>query len=214
MSPIFSEQFVIALTSLFALIDPIGNAIIFASLTPSHSPKERRSIAIKAVLIATVLMLVFMVVGDFFLKHLGISLAALRTSGGILLLLLGISMVFQESPHQTDQELGLETEAKSKPKQDITVFPLATPLIAGPGGIGMIILLHANAGGVVQQELAIVAALISVLLLTLVCLLAAAWLQRLFGESGLSILNRVIGVLLAALAVQFIFDGLAQSGLF
>ncbi|MFT5260011.1 MAG: multiple antibiotic resistance protein [Saprospiraceae bacterium] len=209
ISTVFTEQFVIALTSLFALIDPIGNAVIFASLTPKQTLKERRKIAFKAVIIASVLMLVFMGLGEFFLKHLGISLAALRTSGGILLLLLGINMVFQEESDQdTDQAL-----AKNANK-DITVFPLATPLIAGPGGIGMIILLQANTNGVAQQEIAIVAALVGIMVLTLICLLLASSLQRLFGSTGLSVMNRIMGVLLAALAVQFIFDGLSQSGLF
>ncbi len=212
MSTVFTEQFIVALTSLFALIDPIGNAIIFASLTPKQTPKERRAIALKAVFIALCLMLVFMALGEFFLKHLGISLAALRTSGGILLLLLGINMVFQEESVQ-DNEADINSAVKASGK-DITVFPLATPLIAGPGGIGMIILLHANTNGVAQQEFAIVAALVSIMLLTLICLLLAASLQRIFGATGLSVMNRIMGVLLAALAVQFIFDGLAQSSLF
>jgi len=214
LSSVFFEQFVIALTSLFALVDPVGNAVIFASLTPNHSPKERTGIAIKAVLIALMLMLFFMGLGEIFLKHLGISMAALRTSGGILLLILGIRLVFQESPHQSDQELGLEASTNVKLKQDITVFPLATPLIAGPGGIGMIILLQTNADGVPQQQLAIFSALVCILLLTLIFLLIASKLQRFLGSSGLSIINRIMGVLLAALAVQFIFDGLGNSGLF
>lgn len=212
MSTVFTEQFVIALTSLFALIDPIGNAIIFASLTPKQTSKERRVIALKAVFIALCLMLLFMGLGEFFLRHLGISLAALRTSGGVLLLLLGINMVFQEES-TTDTESELNPAVKTSGK-DITVFPLATPLIAGPGGIGMIILLHANTNGVAQQEFATIAALVVIMLLTLICLLLATALQRILGTTGLSVINRIMGVILAALAVQFIFDGLAQSGLF
>lgn len=216
MTAEYYDFFIVALTSLFALIDPIGTAVIFASLTPGRSARSKRSYAIKGVLIATVLLLIFMFLGEFFLQRLGISLAALRTSGGILLLILGIDMVFarHSGGTRTTDEEEEEARARGEAKEDISVFPLATPLIAGPGAIGTIILLHANAEGELGAQLAVLAALGTLMLTSLICLLAASYLQRVLGTTGLNVINRIMGVLLAALAVQFVFDGLAQSGIF
>lgn len=212
----FYETYIVVLTSLFALVDPIGNAVIFASLTPTRSDYRRRMYAIKGVSIATVLLLGFMFLGEFFLNRLGISLAALRTSGGILLLIMGIDMVFARHSGATSTTDEEEQEALEKglAKEDISVFPLATPLLAGPGAIGAIILLHANARGVVEQQFAVVAALVTIMLASLMCLLASSYLQKLLGKTGMNVINRIMGVLLSALAVQFVFDGLKQSGLF
>lgn len=210
------ETYIVVLTSLFALVDPIGNAVIFASLTPSRSNHRKRVYAIKGVLIATSLLLGFMFLGEFVLERLGISLAALRTSGGILLLIMGIDMVFARHSGATSTTDEEEQEAmrKDKEKGDISVFPLATPLLAGPGAIGAVILFHASAKGSVDQQLAVVAALGTIMLASLCCLFASTYLQKLLGQTGMNVINRVMGVLLSALAVQFIFDGLAQSGLF
>ncbi len=212
----FFETYFIVLASLFALVDPIGNAVIFASLTPTRSAYRRRVYAIKGVLIATILLFGFMFLGEFFLKHLGISLAALRTSGGILLLIMGIDMVFARHSGGTSTTDEEEQEAIEKgiAKEDISVFPLATPLLAGPGAIGAIILFHANAKGAVEHQMAVASALTTIMIASLFCLLAASFLQRLLGKTGMNVINRIMGVLLSALAVQFIFDGLSQSGLF
>lgn len=212
----FYEAFLLVLTSLFALVDPIGNAVIFASLTTTRTPYRRRMYAFKGVLIASGLLLGFMFLGEFFLKNLGISLAALRTSGGILLLIMGIDMVFARhsgGTRTTDEE---EQEAieNSLAKEDISVFPLATPLLAGPGAIGAIILFHANAQGSTEQQFAVLLALAVVMLTALVCLLASSYLHHLLGKTGMNVINRIMGVLLSALAVQLIFDGLKKSGLF
>jgi multiple antibiotic resistance protein len=212
----FYDTYIVVLASLFALVDPIGNAVIFASLTPTRTPYRRRIYAIKGVLIATILLLSFMFLGEFFLKHLGISLAALRTSGGILLLIMGIDMVFARNSGGTSTTDEEEQEAMehSLAKEDISVFPLATPLLAGPGTIGAIILFHANAQGSAEQQFAVLVALGTIMLASLVCLLASSFLSRLLGKTGMNVIKRIMGVLLAALAVQFMFDGLAQSGLF
>lgn len=212
----FYETYIIVLTSLFALVDPIGNAVIFASLTPTRTPHRRRMYAIKGVMIATMLLLGFMFLGEFFLKHLGISLAALRTAGGILLLIMGIDMVFarHSGGTRTTDEEEQEAMAHSRAKEDISVFPLATPLLAGPGAIGAIILFHANAGEAPEQQFAVIMALVTIMLVALICLLASTYLQRLLGKTGMNVINRIMGVLLSALAVQFMFDGLGKSGLF
>ena len=211
----FYETFVVVLTSLFALVDPIGNAIIFASLTGTRTPYRRRIYAVKGVLIATGLLFGFMFLGEFFLNHLGISISALRTSGGILLLIMGIDMVFARNSGGTSTTDEEEQEAiqKGLAKEDISVFPLATPLLAGPGAIGAIILFQANAKGVVEQQLAVASALGVIMITSLLCLLASSYLQRLLGKTGMNVINRIMGILLSALAVQFVFDGIQRSGL-
>lgn len=212
----FYETYIVVLASLFALVDPIGNAVIFASLTPTRTAYRRRLYAFKGVFIATGLLLGFMFLGEFFLKHLGISLAALRTSGGILLLIMGINMVFAQHSGGTSTTDEEEQEAmeNSLAKEDISVFPLATPLLAGPGAIGAVILFHANAEGSTEKQLAVAIALATIMIASLLCLLASSSLQRILGKTGMNVINRIMGVLLSALAVQFVFDGLAQSGLF
>jgi multiple antibiotic resistance protein len=206
------EIAVVAFTTFFAVIGPVDLAALFAALTPDSSRTHRRSMAIKATLIAAGILLGFAVFGNAILDRLGISLAALRTSGGILLLLLSIDMVFARDSGSTSTT---EEEAyEATQKQDISVFPLATPLIAGPGAIGATMLLIAETRGEMMLQLTVVAALLVILLMTFLLLLASNQVQRLLGVTGLNVISRTVGVLLAALAVQFIFDGIGQSGLF
>ncbi|MBL4581741.1 MAG: MarC family protein, partial [Gammaproteobacteria bacterium] len=162
-------------------------------------------------LIATGILVLFALVGEFLLIGLGISLAALRTGGGILLLLIGIDMVFARTSGSTSTTEEEELEAMGK--RDIAVFPLATPLIAGPGAMGAVILLMANSEGNLVLQATVVASLLVIILLTFIMLLLASRIQQLFGVTGMHVVTRVFGVLLSALAVQFIFDGIAQSGL-
>ncbi len=150
-------------------------------------------------------------IGELLLARLGISLAALRTAGGILLLLIGIDMVFARSSGGTSTTDDEEEEAISK--ADISVFPLATPLIAGPGAMGAAILLMADQEGDLTGQAIIIASLLTIVLLTFISLLLASKIQHLLGVTGMHVITRVMGVLLTALAVQFIFDGIKQSGL-
>jgi multiple antibiotic resistance protein len=150
-------------------------------------------------------------VGDAALATLGISLAAFKVSGGILLLLIGIEMVFARSSGGTSTTQEEDDEAIMRP--DIAVFPLATPLIAGPGTMGATVLLMADVKGDLLGEAVVIVALLLVLLLTLILLLLTSRVQKLFGVTAMYVISRVFGVLLSALAVQFMFDGLAQSGL-
>ncbi len=203
---------IIAFTTLFATIGPIDVAAMFAALTTRSTPKARRSMALRGIAVATVILLAFALFGNAMLAALGISLAALRTAGGILLLLISIDMVFaRDSGGVSTTEV--ETE-EAVLKDDIAVFPLATPLIAGPGAMGAVILLMANSSGRVLHQLVVLGAMLAVLLITYLALLSATQIQRVLGVTGLHVISRVIGVLLAALAVQFIFDGVAQSGIF
>ena len=202
----------IAFATFFATIGPVDVAAMFAALTSASKPSRRRTMAIKGTLVATGILLVFALVGEVLLAYLGISLAALRTAGGILLLLIGIDMVFARSSGGVSTTADESQEAKLK--ADISVFPLATPLIAGPGAMGAAILLIANTQGQFVLQLMVIAAMLAVLLITFLALIGASYLQKLLGVTGLHVVTRVFGVLLAALAVQFIFDGISQSGLF
>jgi multiple antibiotic resistance protein len=205
------EHAALAFTTFFATIGPIGVSAMFAALTVTASAEARRSMAIRGTVIAGVILMGFALVGEYLLTGLGISLAALRISGGILLLLIGIDKVFARSSNGASTSKAEQQEAEVK--EDISVFPLATPLLAGPGAMGATILLMANAKGDLQQQALVVAALLAILLLTLAALLSASKLQKMLGVTGMHVVGRVMGVLLAALAVQFILDGIAQSGL-
>lgn len=201
----------LALTTFFAVIGPLDVAAMFAVLTANQTAQQKRSVAIRGSLISTAILVAFALIGEYLLAGLGISLAALRAAGGILLLLIGIDMVFARSSGGTSTTDEEEQEAISK--TDISVFPLATPLIAGPGAMGAAILLMANQEGDLTGQVIIIASLLAILLLTFVSLLLAGKIQQLFGITGMHVITRIMGVLLSALAVQFIFDGIKQSGL-
>lgn len=201
----------IAFATFLATVGPVDLAALLPALTPYLTEAERRSVAFKAVFIATCILLVFAFGGNALLASLGISLAALRISGGILLLIMAIGMVFGEEAGSR-RPSGAE-EVETLQRQDISVFPMATPLIAGPATIGASILLMAETRGQVLLQIAVVGALLAVLLITLVLFMAASVVQRVLGVTGLHVVSRTIGVVLAALAVQFMLDGLLQSGL-
>jgi multiple antibiotic resistance protein len=201
----------LALATFFAVIGPLDVAAMFAVLTANQTAQQKRSTAIRGSLISAAILVAFALIGELLLAGLGISLAALRAAGGILLLLIGIDMVFARSSGGTSTTDEEEQEAISK--TDISVFPLATPLIAGPGAMGAAILLMANQEGDVTGQVIIIASLLAILLLTFVSLLLAGKIQQLLGVTGMHVITRIMGVLLSALAVQFIFDGIKQSGL-
>lgn len=202
----------VALATFFATVGPLDIAAIFAALTASAEPQHRRSMAVRGTLIGGSILLVFALTGEMLLTSFGISLAALRTAGGILLLLIGIDMVFARSSGGTSTTEEEEREAKAK--SDIAVVPLATPLIAGPGAMGAAILLMADARGDLAKQALVLGSLLAIIGLTLVLLLLANKVHKLLGVTGMHVVTRVFGVLLCALAVQFFFDGLSQSGLF
>ncbi|MES9905768.1 MAG: MarC family protein [Sedimenticola sp.] len=205
------ETAIVTVATFFATIGPLDVAAIFAALTADESPQARRSMALRGTLIASVILVLFALVGELLLAGLGISLAALRTAGGILLLLMGIDLVFARSSGgltATDEE-----KQEAVARKDISVFPLATPLIAGPGSMGAAILLMANTEGELHLQAVVVGAMLVMMVVTLIALLLATQINRILGVTGMHVISRVFGVLLTALAVQFIFDGIAQSGL-
>lgn len=201
---------IVAFTTFFATVGPLDVAMMFAALTVNETAQNRRIMAIRGALTATIILVVFALVGNKLLGVLGISLAAMRAAGGILLLLIGIEMVFARSSGAvTTTE---EESREARLKKDISIFPLATPLIAGPGSMGAAILLTANEEGDVMGIGIILACLLAVMLITLLALLIAAKIQHILGIIGMQVVTRVMGVLLSALAVQFMFDGIRQSG--
>ena len=206
------ETAVVAFATFFATIGPPDVAAMFAALTSDDPPKLRRRTALRGTVIATAILVFFAIAGELLLSVLGISLPALRIAGGILLLLIGIEMVFARTSGGTSTTPE-ETE-EATVKQDIAVFPLATPLIAGPGAMGAATLLMSEAGGEFLLQAVVIGALLAVLLITLVGMLLATQLQRLLGVTGMHVITRILGVLLSGLAVQFMLDGLIQSGLF
>lgn len=204
------NTFLVALATLFATVGVADIAFIFAALTKDNTPAERFAVATRGVLIATAILVFFGVLGDGILNVFGITIPALRTAGGILLLLIAIDMVFAR--HSGATSTTTEEEVESRRRNDISVFPLAMPLLSGPGAISAVILLTTGAPSDLDYWLVFVALLIIMLAAWLTLLLAIP-IQRLLGITGLAVVSRMVGILLAALAVQFLFDGVKSSGL-
>lgn len=198
-------------TTFFATVGPVEAAVIFATLTPGVSQTERRLISVRATAIATVLLLGATVAGGPLLRQLGVSIPALQTAGGIILLVIALDMVFAKPTSAF--KLTPSEGAEAQRKDDLAVFPLATPLLAGPGAMSAGILLAANAHGDPLELTATVGALLTVMAMTLVLLLGAHELTRFIGVTAQRVLMRVFGILLAAIAVQALFNGIGASGL-
>jgi multiple antibiotic resistance protein len=200
--------FVSAFVTFFVVIDPPGCAPIFAGLTREAPSAQRRTMALRSVAVAAFILLFFGLLGENLLHALGISLAAFRIAGGIMLFLIALEMVFER---RTARRENRAQEVSADPEhEDISVFPMGIPMIAGPGSIASVMLLMARSQGL-DQGLVVLAALAAILLLTLAALLAAGWLMRLLGKRLEAMLTRLLGVILAALAAQFVIDGIAVS---
>jgi len=191
--------------TLLVTVDPIGTAPVFAGLTAGHAPAERRRVALRAVAIAGVVLVGFALGGELLLDALGIQLAAFRIAGGVLLLLLSIDMVMvRHSGLRTTTE---SEEEESGQRADLSVFPLAIPLTAGPGAMTSVVLLMSAAAGDPARMAVVVGELLLVLGLALACFLGAGRVMRLLGITGVNVVTRVSGLLLAAMAIQFGIDG-------
>lgn len=204
------NTFLVAFVTLFATVGVADIAFIFAALTKDNTPAQRRTFATRGVLVALGILLFFAVLGNAILDLFGITIPALRTAGGILLLLIAIDMVFAR--HSGGTGTTDEEEIEARQSHDISVFPLAMPLMAGPGAISAVILLTTGAQSDLEFWL-VLAAIVVILALCWLTLLIAIPIQRLLGLTGLSVVSRIVGILLAALAVQFVFDGIKASGL-
>ena len=197
-----------AFVTLVVVVDPVSLVPIFGALTQKESEAERRRIAFRGVAIAAAVLVVFTFIGNPLLSVLGISLSAFRVAGGVLLFLLAIDMVLVRDSGLRSTTVREQAEAAQR--QDISVFPLAIPLIGGPGAITTMLLLNGRSNDI-WVTLALLGVLMVVLLLALLSLLLTGRLMKLIGVTGSGVVSRVLGVLLAALAVQFIVDGLQMS---
>jgi len=202
-----TELFVSAFVTFLVVIDPPGCVPIFASLTSGATPAHRRAMALRSVGIAAGILLFFGLLGEDLLSALGVSLSAFRIAGGILLFLIAIDMVFEK---RTERRENRAEEVSARQVEDVSVFPMAIPMIAGPGSIASIMLLMARSEGL-TESLVVLGALAATLLLTLLSLLLAGPLMRLLGHRMEAMITRLLGVILAALAVQFVIDGLRRT---
>ena len=202
------ELFSSALVTFLVIIDPPGCAPIFASLTSGTSAAHRRAMAIRSSLIAWAILMFFALLGRPLLSWLGISLASFRIAGGIMLFIIALDMVFER---RTARRESRAHSIEGTPEaEDISVFPMAIPMITGPGSIASAMLWVSRAEDLTHVAV-VLAAITVVILITMATLLAAGPLMRLIGEKMEAMITRILGVILAALAAQFIVDGLKQS---
>jgi multiple antibiotic resistance protein len=202
-----ATDFAYAFVALLVVVDPAGTAVMFAAMTPRDSFAEKTRQAKRACAIAFAVLTVFGLGGEALLHALGIGLPALQVAGGILLFLTAADMVTARGElraTRAEQQVAAHTE-------DISVFPLAIPLIAGPGAMTTMVLLQSAGRGYHVRGVVVEVALVAVVALQLVALLAAGWITRMLGKTGANVVGRVLGVLLAALAAQITLDGLRAA---
>jgi multiple antibiotic resistance protein len=207
-----TELFISAFVTLFVVIDPPGCAPIYAGLTKGATPGLARSMAVRAVLIASAILLVFALFGERLLGALHIELDSFRIAGGLMLFWIAFEMVFEKRTRRREERVEklMAHNAATPEIEDVSVFPMAMPMLAGPGAIAAIMLLMNEASGL-QQSLVVLAALGVVMALVMAGLVLAAPLIRLLGDKVEAVVTRLLGVLLAALAAQFVIDGLKGS---
>jgi multiple antibiotic resistance protein len=192
--------------TLFVIIDPIALGPLSVALTQGMGPAERRTVALRAVGVAFGLLALFGIAGEVVLNVIGISMPAFRVSGGLLMFLIATDMLFERRTERREKQIIPE-------RHDPSVFPLATPLIAGPGALATMILLSSRRSGDPLALLELHLVLVVVLVITYVICRAGGLIERALGHTGVVVITRLLGILLAALAVQFVFDGLRDAGL-
>ena len=188
------------LVTLFVVVNPIGVVPLFLAVAGRESAAARRRIAAQAIIISAVILLVFIAIGQLVLEALGIDLASFRIAGGLVLLVIALRMVLAETETSSDTDAPL--------RGNVAIFPLAMPFIAGPASIMAVVLLTDNNVYTVWQQAETAVLLLLVLAFTYACLVGAELVQRLLGQTGASVVSRIMGLILAALAVQSILTGL------
>lgn len=202
------QALITAFFTFFVIIDPVGLAPLFVALTRGADSAHRRGIALRATTIAFGILLLFAFFGEAVLGFAGISMPAFRIAGGLLLFLTALEMLFERRSQRREGQ----AQSAAPNTDDPSVFPIATPLIAGPGAIASVILLMGHAETVLDKA-AVLAVLAAVLLLVLAAFLISGVIERLLGQTGINVVTRIFGMLLAALSVQFVLDGLRGFGL-
>lgn len=213
------ELFISSFVTFFVLIDPVGIAPIFAVMTDGASSAFKRRMILKATLAASIILLTFALMGNGLLKALGISLMAFKTAGGVLLFMIALDMVFEKrterrekaSEEFTHEHSHLENQNIDNEFDDISIFPMAIPFIAGPGSIAYIMLLMSNYQGNLQNQWIAIFSMLSVLVVSIFILMAASKIISMMGQTVANAITRILGVLLAALATQYIFDGIKTA---
>ena len=203
-----SALFISALVTFFVVIDPPGCAPIFAGLTAGSPPSHRRTMAIRSTLVASAILLFFALLGEKLLGSMGISLDAFRVAGGVMLFLIALDMVFEKRTERREHRA--EDIKAQGGHEDISVFPMAIPMMAGPGSIASVMLLTAQSHGI-GETMTVLGALAAVMVITLAMLLAAGPLMRALGYKMEAMITRILGVILAALAAQYVIDGIKAS---
>lgn len=191
-----------AFITLFVVIEPVGLVPLFLALAGGRTYEEQRRIARKAVFIAGILVLVFALVGRAVLTYMGISLEALKVAAGILLFKIALDMIFVQQERETEEE-----KAEARVREDISVFPMAIPFIAGPGTLASVLILTGSAPAGLWGFWLVVLIAAVVLAITYLLLRASMRLSKVLGRTGINVVTRVLGILLAALAVQYVADG-------
>jgi MarC family membrane protein len=200
-----TEYVTSAFVTLLVVIDPVGLAPMYLALTDGMTAAARRRIAVRACIIAALVLVGFVLGGNWLLIQLGISLPAFRIAGGLLLFTIASEMIFGV---RVERQSKTAEQAREEHVRDVAAFPLAVPLMAGPAAITAIVLLAGHAGGNPAPLAALIAVIAANMLVCLGAFLIATRIERLFGMSGITVLSRLLGLLLAALAVQFIIDGI------
>ena len=199
MLELFIQSFVV----YFVVVDPLGNGPIFLSLTQSQNTKEKIQTSIEAVSIATIILISFSVIGKFILSYLSISLASFRIAGGLILFIIALEMLFNKRQERKEQ---IANEVKDK----VSIFPLAIPILSGPAAITSIIVIMSDIGENIVYQLVSIASLISVMLITLVLFIIISKSGDFINKRIVNVFSRVIAIILAALSVQYIIDGLLE----
>lgn len=195
------EVFLQAFVLYFVVIDPVGNTPIFLSITQSQNEKEKYQTAIEATLIATIILIFFSVIGQFILSYLNISLESFRIAGGIILFLIAIEMLFNKRQERKEQII-------IKTKDKLSVFPLAIPILAGPAAITSVIVIATKYQENLTLQSINLLGLVSVMIITLVLFIILAKSDKFLNKNITNIISRVIAIILAALSIQYIVDGL------
>jgi multiple antibiotic resistance protein len=205
---VLTELFLSAFVTFFVVIDPPGCAPIYAGLTKGATPAQARSMALRATWIASIILLIFALFGKELLGALHIELNSFRIAGGLMLFFIAFDMVFEKRTQRREERA--EKIAATPEIEDVSVFPMAMPMLAGPGAIAAVMLLMNEADGW-PQKFEVLSALGAVLVITGAALVAAGPLIRLLGDKVEAVITRLLGVLLAALAAQYVIDGLKGS---
>jgi len=203
------EQLVKTFVVFFLVIEPISLVPMFAALTRGGEPGYRRKMAYKSIAISALIFVLFAVAGGYVLQALGVTVNAFKIAGGVLLFLLAVDMVFARQSGLRSTTVREQDEARYR--EDISVFPLAFPLIAGPGALATLLLFVVDARGQPLALLSLLAVIFGVLAITLVLLLATTRIMRVMGVTGANVISRLLGVVLAALAVQYVLDGVRNA---